>query len=95
MSRNTFRGPGEDGEEEEEDSDGTESAPAPVGASEGTRGPTLAQSDQPVSHQTEPSTIGHHAANDPNYGQSSSSCIFSSFQTTSLQDSIYEGARMF
>ncbi|MBW0498748.1 hypothetical protein O181_038463 [Austropuccinia psidii MF-1] len=33
-------------------SDGTEAAPAPVGASEGTRGPTLAQSDQPVSHQT-------------------------------------------
>ncbi|MBW0572465.1 hypothetical protein O181_112180 [Austropuccinia psidii MF-1] len=51
-------GPGEDGEEEEgisveeEESDGTEAAPAPVGASEGTRGPTLAQSDQPVSHQT-------------------------------------------
>ncbi|MBW0566694.1 hypothetical protein O181_106409 [Austropuccinia psidii MF-1] len=33
MSRTTFRGPGEDGEEEEEDSDGTEAAPAPVGAS--------------------------------------------------------------
>ncbi|MBW0466584.1 hypothetical protein O181_006299 [Austropuccinia psidii MF-1] len=59
MSRTTFRGPGEDGEEEEnsgeeEESDGTEAAPAPVEASEGTRGPTLAQSDQPVSHQTEP-----------------------------------------
>ncbi|MBW0477257.1 hypothetical protein O181_016972 [Austropuccinia psidii MF-1] len=48
MSRTTFRGPGEDGEEEE-------SATAPVGAFEGTRGPTLAQCDQPVSHQTEPS----------------------------------------
>ncbi|MBW0571344.1 hypothetical protein O181_111059 [Austropuccinia psidii MF-1] len=63
MSRTTFRGPGEDGEEEEEnsveeeESDGTEAAPAPVGASEGTRGPTLAQSDQPVSHQTEPSLL--------------------------------------
>ncbi|MBW0573860.1 hypothetical protein O181_113575 [Austropuccinia psidii MF-1] len=61
MSRTTFRGLGEDGEEEEEnsveeeESDGTEAAPAPVEASEGTRGPTLAQSDQPVSHQTEPS----------------------------------------
>ncbi|MBW0574667.1 hypothetical protein O181_114382 [Austropuccinia psidii MF-1] len=39
MSRTTFRGPGEDGEEEEEnpveeeESDGTEAAPAPVGAS--------------------------------------------------------------
>ncbi|MBW0511475.1 hypothetical protein O181_051190 [Austropuccinia psidii MF-1] len=54
MSRTTFRGPGEDGEEEEEssveeeESDGTEAAPAPVGASEGSRGPTLAQSDQPT-----------------------------------------------
>ncbi|MBW0537514.1 hypothetical protein O181_077229 [Austropuccinia psidii MF-1] len=63
MSRTTFRGPGEDGEEEEgnfveeEESDGTEAAPAPVGASEGTRGPTLAQSDQPVSHQTELSLL--------------------------------------
>ncbi|MBW0464572.1 hypothetical protein O181_004287 [Austropuccinia psidii MF-1] len=57
MSRTTFRGPGEDGEEEEEESDGTEAAPAPVGASEGTRGPTLAHSDQPVSHQTEPSLL--------------------------------------
>ncbi|MBW0566432.1 hypothetical protein O181_106147 [Austropuccinia psidii MF-1] len=57
------QGPGEDGEEEdensveEEESDGTEAAPAPVGASEGTRGPTLAQSDQPFSHQTEPSLL--------------------------------------
>ncbi|MBW0569605.1 hypothetical protein O181_109320 [Austropuccinia psidii MF-1] len=61
--RTTFRGPGEDGEEEEEnsvgeeESDGTEAAPSLVGASEGTRGPTLAQSDQPVSHQTEPSLL--------------------------------------
>ncbi|MBW0571711.1 hypothetical protein O181_111426 [Austropuccinia psidii MF-1] len=60
MSRTTFRGPGEDGEEEEEnsveeeESDGTEAAHAPVGTSEGTRGPTLAQYDQPVSHKTEP-----------------------------------------
>ncbi|MBW0576382.1 hypothetical protein O181_116097 [Austropuccinia psidii MF-1] len=63
MSRTTFRGPGEDGEEEEENSveeeeyDGTEAAPAPVGASEGTRRPTLVQSDKPVSHQTEPSLL--------------------------------------
>ncbi|MBW0535062.1 hypothetical protein O181_074777 [Austropuccinia psidii MF-1] len=63
MSRTTFRGPGEEGEEEEEnsvekeESDGTEASPAPVGASEGTRGPTLSQSDQPVSHQTEPSLL--------------------------------------
>ncbi|MBW0519865.1 hypothetical protein O181_059580 [Austropuccinia psidii MF-1] len=63
MSRTTFRGPGEDGEEEEENSveeegsDGTEASPSPVGASEGTRGLTLALSDQPVCHQTEPSLL--------------------------------------
>ncbi|MBW0481036.1 hypothetical protein O181_020751 [Austropuccinia psidii MF-1] len=50
-SRIIFRGPGEDGEEEEEnsveeeDSDGTEGVPAPVGASQGTGGPNLAQSE--------------------------------------------------
>ncbi|MBW0538781.1 hypothetical protein O181_078496 [Austropuccinia psidii MF-1] len=55
--------PGEDDEEEEENSveaeasDGTEDAPAPVGASQGTGRPTLAQSDQPVSHQYEPSLL--------------------------------------
>ncbi|MBW0569918.1 hypothetical protein O181_109633 [Austropuccinia psidii MF-1] len=41
-------GPGEEEEEnsvEEEESDGTEAAPAPVGVSDGTREPTLAQSD--------------------------------------------------
>ncbi|MBW0544340.1 hypothetical protein O181_084055 [Austropuccinia psidii MF-1] len=63
MSRTTFRGSGEDGEEEEENSveeegsDDTAAAPAPSGASEGTRGPTLAQSDQPVPHQIEPSLL--------------------------------------
>ncbi|MBW0480105.1 hypothetical protein O181_019820 [Austropuccinia psidii MF-1] len=50
-SRTTFKGPGADGEEEEEnsveeeESDGTEGAPAPVGVSQGTGGPTLAQSE--------------------------------------------------
>ncbi|MBW0577392.1 hypothetical protein O181_117107 [Austropuccinia psidii MF-1] len=63
MARTTFRGPGEDGEEEEEnyveeeETDGTQASPASVGASEGTRGPTLYQSDPPVSHQTEPSLL--------------------------------------
>ena len=42
---------------EEEDSDGTEGVPAPVEASQGTGGPTLAQSNQPVSHQSEPSLL--------------------------------------
>ncbi|MBW0571657.1 hypothetical protein O181_111372 [Austropuccinia psidii MF-1] len=48
-SRTIFRDPGEDCEEEEKNSveedksDGTEGVPAPVGASQGTGGPTLAQ----------------------------------------------------
>ncbi|MBW0560351.1 hypothetical protein O181_100066 [Austropuccinia psidii MF-1] len=63
LSRTTFKGPGEDGEEEEEnsveaeESDGTEGVPAPMAASQGTGGPTLAQSDQPVSHYSEPSLL--------------------------------------
>ncbi|MBW0491192.1 hypothetical protein O181_030907, partial [Austropuccinia psidii MF-1] len=63
FSRINLKGPGEDGEEEEEDSveeegsDGTEGAPALVGACQGTGGPTLAQFDQPVSHQSEPSLL--------------------------------------
>ncbi|MBW0515646.1 hypothetical protein O181_055361 [Austropuccinia psidii MF-1] len=63
LSRTTFKGPGEDGEEEEEnsveeeESDGTEGVPAPLGASPGTGGPTLAQSNHPVSHQSEPSLL--------------------------------------
>ncbi|MBW0471629.1 hypothetical protein O181_011344 [Austropuccinia psidii MF-1] len=57
------KGPGEDGEEEEEnsveeeESDGTEGVPALLGASQGTGGPTLAQFDHPVSHQSEPSLL--------------------------------------
>ncbi|MBW0567888.1 hypothetical protein O181_107603 [Austropuccinia psidii MF-1] len=63
LSRTTLKGPGEDGEEEEEnsveeeESDGTEGVPAPVGGSKGTRGPTLSQSNQPVSHQSELSLL--------------------------------------
>ncbi|MBW0560616.1 hypothetical protein O181_100331 [Austropuccinia psidii MF-1] len=62
-SRTISRGPGEDVEKEEEnsveeeDSDGTEGVPAPVGASQGTGGPTLPQSNQPVSHQFESSLL--------------------------------------
>ncbi|MBW0477575.1 hypothetical protein O181_017290 [Austropuccinia psidii MF-1] len=60
IARTTFKGPGEDCEEEEEnsveeeESDGTEGFPAPVGASQGTGRPTLSHSNQPVSHQSEP-----------------------------------------
>ncbi|MBW0468428.1 hypothetical protein O181_008143 [Austropuccinia psidii MF-1] len=63
LSRTTFKGVGEDGEEEEENSveeeefDGTEGVPAPVGASQGIGGPTPAQSDKSVSHQSEPSLL--------------------------------------
>ncbi|MBW0500787.1 hypothetical protein O181_040502 [Austropuccinia psidii MF-1] len=67
-SRKEGRGPrisslGEDGEEEEEnsveeeESYGTEGVPAPVGASQGTGEPTPSQSNQPVSHQPEPSLL--------------------------------------
>ncbi|MBW0474472.1 hypothetical protein O181_014187 [Austropuccinia psidii MF-1] len=48
-SRTIFRVPGEEEEEnsmEEEDSDGTEGVPAPVGAPQGTGGPTLAHYNQ-------------------------------------------------
>ncbi|MBW0569424.1 hypothetical protein O181_109139, partial [Austropuccinia psidii MF-1] len=63
LSRTIFKGPGEDGGEEqensveEEESYGTEGVPAPVGASQSTVEPTLAQSNQPVSHQSEPSLL--------------------------------------
>ncbi|MBW0543585.1 hypothetical protein O181_083300 [Austropuccinia psidii MF-1] len=60
FSRTTFKCAGEHGEEEEEEdsveeegSDGTEGVPSPVWASQGTGGPNLAQSNQPVSHQSE------------------------------------------
>ncbi|MBW0504184.1 hypothetical protein O181_043899 [Austropuccinia psidii MF-1] len=62
-SRTIFRGPGEDGEEEEENSveektsDDTEGVPAHVGEFQSTEGPTLAQYNKPVSHQSEPSLL--------------------------------------
>ncbi|MBW0575508.1 hypothetical protein O181_115223 [Austropuccinia psidii MF-1] len=63
LSRTSFKVQGEDDDDEEEnyveeeEYDGTEGVPAPVEASQGTGGPTLAQSDQPVSHQSEPSLL--------------------------------------
>ncbi|MBW0574354.1 hypothetical protein O181_114069 [Austropuccinia psidii MF-1] len=60
LSRTSLKVPGEDDEEEEEnsveeeESDGTEAAPAPVAEPQVIGRPTLAQSDQPVSHQSEP-----------------------------------------
>ncbi|MBW0554974.1 hypothetical protein O181_094689 [Austropuccinia psidii MF-1] len=63
ISRTTFKGPSEYGEEEEEnsveeeESDGTEGVPAPVWEYQGTGGPTPTQSNQPVSHQSEPSSF--------------------------------------
>ncbi|MBW0590406.1 hypothetical protein O181_130121 [Austropuccinia psidii MF-1] len=52
-----FRKEEEENSVEEEEPDGSEGAPAPVGVPQGTGGPTLAQSDQPVSHQSEPSLL--------------------------------------
>ncbi|MBW0551219.1 hypothetical protein O181_090934 [Austropuccinia psidii MF-1] len=63
ISRTTFKVLGEYGEEKEENSVkkeascGTEASPAPVGESQGTGGPTPAQSNQPVSHKYEPSLL--------------------------------------
>ncbi|MBW0560541.1 hypothetical protein O181_100256 [Austropuccinia psidii MF-1] len=60
LSRTTFKGPGEEEEEnsvEDEESDGTEGVPAPVGESLGIGRPALAQSDWPVSHKSEPSLL--------------------------------------
>ncbi|MBW0580634.1 hypothetical protein O181_120349 [Austropuccinia psidii MF-1] len=63
LSRTSFMNLGEYGEEEEdnsveeEESDGTERVPSPVGASQGTGGLTLAQSNQPSSHQSETSLL--------------------------------------
>ncbi|MBW0540657.1 hypothetical protein O181_080372 [Austropuccinia psidii MF-1] len=54
ISRTTLRGPGE---EEEEESDGTEGVPDLVGGSQGTGRPAPAQSNQPVSHHSEPSLL--------------------------------------
>ncbi|MBW0592723.1 hypothetical protein O181_132438 [Austropuccinia psidii MF-1] len=42
---------------EEEGSNGTEGVPDPVGDSQGIGGPTLAHSNQPVSHQSKPSFL--------------------------------------
>ncbi|MBW0491752.1 hypothetical protein O181_031467 [Austropuccinia psidii MF-1] len=47
----------EDNYVEEEGSDGTEGAPAPVGVPQGTGGLTLGYSHQPFSHQSEPSLL--------------------------------------
>ncbi|MBW0582598.1 hypothetical protein O181_122313 [Austropuccinia psidii MF-1] len=63
LSRASLKVPGEDDEEEgensveEEESEGTEAAPSPMGASQGIGRPTLAHSDQPFSHQSEPSLL--------------------------------------
>ncbi|MBW0552446.1 hypothetical protein O181_092161 [Austropuccinia psidii MF-1] len=61
VSRTNRKVQGEDDDDdeensvEEEESDVTEGLPAPVRAPQSTGGPTLAQSDQPVSNQSEPS----------------------------------------
>ncbi|MBW0479422.1 hypothetical protein O181_019137 [Austropuccinia psidii MF-1] len=61
ISKSTLKGPGKD--DAEEGSDITEDSPTLVGASQGTGGPTLGQSNHPFSHQSEP-FFGHYATND-------------------------------
>ncbi|MBW0506573.1 hypothetical protein O181_046288 [Austropuccinia psidii MF-1] len=63
ITRTILKVPGEDDVEEEESSvqgeasNSTAAAPTPVGASEGTEWPLLAQCNQHVSHQSEPSLL--------------------------------------
>ncbi|MBW0503560.1 hypothetical protein O181_043275 [Austropuccinia psidii MF-1] len=54
ISRTSFKDLAEDEAKEEEGSDGTKVAPAPMGESQGTGGPTVAQSNQPFSCQSKP-----------------------------------------
>ncbi|MBW0582284.1 hypothetical protein O181_121999 [Austropuccinia psidii MF-1] len=64
MSKLLSQGLGEDGKEEEdnsveeEESEGIEVFPSPVGKSEGTGRPTLAQYDKPYSHQIDLVILG-------------------------------------
>ncbi|MBW0465442.1 hypothetical protein O181_005157 [Austropuccinia psidii MF-1] len=92
LSRTTFKGSGEDSEEEddnsgeEEESEGTEGFPSPVGASQGTGGPTIDQSNHP--------TILNHP-----YWPSCRKClklwpIFKQLHLLKHQDYIYEGTRI-
>ncbi|MBW0465028.1 hypothetical protein O181_004743 [Austropuccinia psidii MF-1] len=88
LSRTTFKGPGEDGEEEE--SDGTEGVPAPVGASHSTGGPALSQSNQPVSHHSEPSLLAimqkmTHIMANLQAASSSKASIPEAFKTSSMK----------
>ncbi|MBW0509903.1 hypothetical protein O181_049618 [Austropuccinia psidii MF-1] len=53
---NAFSGK-EEGSVKEEDSYSAEASPTPVGASQGTGGPTLSQSNKPASHQFEQSSL--------------------------------------
>ncbi|MBW0551644.1 hypothetical protein O181_091359 [Austropuccinia psidii MF-1] len=63
FSRTSLKVQGEDDDKEEEnfveeeESDGTEGFPAPMGASQSTGGQTKDQSDQPVCNQSEPSFL--------------------------------------
>ncbi|MBW0472512.1 hypothetical protein O181_012227 [Austropuccinia psidii MF-1] len=62
--------PGEENSVKEEESDGAEAFPTLVGASQGTRGPTLAPTYHPFFHHYEPSLLAIMQKNYPNYGQS-------------------------
>ncbi|MBW0503127.1 hypothetical protein O181_042842 [Austropuccinia psidii MF-1] len=86
---------------EEEESEGTEATPAPVGASQGTGRPTIAQSDQPSSHQYEASLLAimqqmtQIMANHQT-GSSSSSSRPPAFKTPSMKaPECFDGAQPF
>ncbi|MBW0517285.1 hypothetical protein O181_057000 [Austropuccinia psidii MF-1] len=84
LSRTTLKGPGEDGEEEE--SDGTEGVPAPVGASQGTGGPTLVQS--------EPSLLAIMQQMTQIMANFLESSVYESSRPPAFKESIYEGTRL-
>ncbi|MBW0507601.1 hypothetical protein O181_047316 [Austropuccinia psidii MF-1] len=97
LSRTTFKGPGEDGAEgeensvEEEGSDGTEGVPALVGASQCSEGPTLALSNQPVPHKFEPSLLAimqqmTQIMTNLQAASSLKTSILSSFKTSSMKE---------
>ncbi|MBW0473681.1 hypothetical protein O181_013396 [Austropuccinia psidii MF-1] len=79
---------------EEEESDGTEGVPAPVGEYQDTGGPSIAQSNQPFSNQSEPPllTIMHQMTQSMANLQDASSSEGSrppAFKTTSMKIETY------
>ncbi|MBW0506691.1 hypothetical protein O181_046406 [Austropuccinia psidii MF-1] len=92
-------GPGEDGKEEEENSveeedyDGTEGVPAPVGASQGIGGPTLAQSEPSLLAIMQQMT---HIMENLQADSSSESSRLPEFKTPSMKEpECFDGTQLF